>query len=185
DVYGTFVDGFRSLASVIPENTILVYSFSKYFGATGWRLGAIAVAQNNRLEQLLADLPEDVKKKLDKRYSSLTLEPRKLKLIDRFVADSREVALNHTAGISLPQQLQMAMFAAYCVLDAHGHYKKTTKALIQRRLTDLYEAAEVPLVHDPNRAGYYAVFDFLPYARRIYGSELTAFLEANYEPDDI
>jgi len=40
DVYGTFVNGFKSLVAIAPKNTILVYSYSKYFGATGWRLGA-------------------------------------------------------------------------------------------------------------------------------------------------
>ena len=44
DVYGTFADGFVSLAAMVPANTLLVYSFSKYFGATGWRLGAIGLA---------------------------------------------------------------------------------------------------------------------------------------------
>jgi len=34
DVYGTFVDGFRSLMAELPHNTIGVYSFSKYFGCT-------------------------------------------------------------------------------------------------------------------------------------------------------
>jgi aspartate 4-decarboxylase len=28
---------------ICPQNTIFVYSFSKYFGATGWRLGAIGM----------------------------------------------------------------------------------------------------------------------------------------------
>ena len=28
-------------------------------------------------------------------------------MIDRIVADSRDVALNHTAGLSLPQQVMM------------------------------------------------------------------------------
>jgi aspartate 4-decarboxylase len=43
DVYGTFVPGFRSLLGAYPYNTIGVYSYSKYFGCTGWRLGVIAV----------------------------------------------------------------------------------------------------------------------------------------------
>ena len=42
DVYGTFADDFVSLFAICPRNTILVYSFSKYFGATGWRLGVVA-----------------------------------------------------------------------------------------------------------------------------------------------
>lgn len=35
DVYGTFVNGFRSLIADLPYNTIGVYSLSKYFGVTG------------------------------------------------------------------------------------------------------------------------------------------------------
>lgn len=36
DVYCTFVDDFRSLFAELPYNTIGVYSFSKYYGVTGW-----------------------------------------------------------------------------------------------------------------------------------------------------
>jgi CBS domain-containing protein len=39
DVYATFADDFVSLFALCPRNTILVYSFSKYCGTTGWRLG--------------------------------------------------------------------------------------------------------------------------------------------------
>ena len=45
DVYGTFVPGFRSLMAELPQNTIGVYSYSKHFGCTGWRLGVIAIHQ--------------------------------------------------------------------------------------------------------------------------------------------
>jgi aspartate 4-decarboxylase len=39
DVYGTLADNFVSLFTLAPRNTILVYSYSRYFGATAWRLG--------------------------------------------------------------------------------------------------------------------------------------------------
>ena len=38
-----------------------MYSFSKYFGATGWRLGVIAVSQDNVFDATLAALPESLK----------------------------------------------------------------------------------------------------------------------------
>ena len=47
---------------------------------------------------MIAKHPGDDQKKLDKRYGALTLEPRKITFIDRIVADSRDVALNHTGG---------------------------------------------------------------------------------------
>ncbi len=83
DVYGTFVKGFRSLMAELPHNTIGVYSFSKYFGCTGWRLGVIALHEKNVLDDIVAKLPESEKEALDRRYGTLTLEPRKLKMIDR------------------------------------------------------------------------------------------------------
>jgi aspartate 4-decarboxylase len=103
DVYGTFVPGFRSLLGEFPRNTIGVYSYSKYFGCTGWRLGLIALHEDNVFDEKIAAYPEAVARVLDKRYTGLTLEPRTVKFIDRIVADSRDVALNHTAGLSLPQ----------------------------------------------------------------------------------
>src|SRR4249920_1305141 len=108
DVYGTFVPGFRSLMGEFPRNTIGVYSYSKYFGCTGWRLGAIAVHENNIFDKMIAAHPEPTKKQLDKRYGGLTLKPREFAFIDRIVADSRDIALNHTAGLSLPQQVMMS-----------------------------------------------------------------------------
>ena len=110
DVYGTFVEGFNSLMNELPQNTLCVYSFSKYFGATGWRLGVIALYEDNIYDNMLPAFPEKVKEKQAKRYETLALRPEKLKFIDRLVADSRLVALNHTAGLSLPQQMQMMLF---------------------------------------------------------------------------
>jgi aspartate 4-decarboxylase len=106
DVYAAFADDFVSLFTLCPENTILLYSFSKYFGATGWRLGVIAVDENNILDAKISALPERDRLMLDERYHSLAVDPRALKFIDRLVADSRSVALHHTAGLSTPQQVQ-------------------------------------------------------------------------------
>ena len=185
DVYGTFTDGFRSLMSVCPQNTITVYSFSKYFGATGWRLGVIAVNRDNVFDRALAALPEEDKQALDRRYGSLTLTSRDMRFIDRMVADSRDVALNHTAGLSLPQQLMMLLFAAYCLLDEDDHYKHAAQALIRQRLRRLVDGLGVTLFDDPNRVGYYAEIDFLNAAVLRYGQGLADFLKANYEPTDL
>ncbi|MGA8042669.1 MAG: bifunctional aspartate transaminase/aspartate 4-decarboxylase, partial [Terracidiphilus sp.] len=123
DVYGTFVPGFRSLLGELPQNTIGVYSYSKYFGATGWRLGVIAVHEDNIFDRMIAKLPNAELKALDKRYGPLTLEPRKIKFIDRIVADSRDVALNHTAGLSLPQQVMMSLFSLVELMDGEKRYQ--------------------------------------------------------------
>ena len=185
DVYGTFVNGFRSLMSVLPRNTIGVYSFSKYFGCTGWRLGVIAVNQDNIFDEKIGALPDEQKQALNSRYSTLSLEPEKLKFIDRLVADSRQVALNHTAGLSLPQQTQMALFALFALLDSEDEYKRVCQGILARRLDALTRGMLVPLPRDPNSAHYYAELDLLSWAERQYGKEFADFMKANYEPVDI
>lgn len=184
DVYGTFIDGFRSLMAAVPHNTATVYSYSKYFGATGWRLGVIAVHSDNVFDRRLAALAEEDKQALDRRYSSLTLTPRAISFIDRLVADSRNVALNHTAGLSLPQQCQMLLLSAYCLLDTDDHYKQQAQRLIAERLGTMLEGAQVSLPDDPNRVGYYSELDFLVWAELQHGPAFRAYLEAHYEPTD-
>jgi len=185
DVYGTFVSGVRSLLSVIPRNTIGVYSFSKYFGCTGWRLGVVAVSEDNLFDELLTRLPESDRTALATRYESIMLEPDKLKFIDRMVADSRQVALNHTAGLSLPQQVQMTLFALSALLDEKDAYKQATRAIIARRLHALTKGMGVSLPTDPLRAAYYVELDLLAWAERHWGKDFADFMRANYEPTDV
>ena len=111
DVYSTFVDDFTSIMADLPYNTIGVYSYSKYFGVTGWRLGTIALYEDNVFDKLIREQDEDRKQRARKRYAGLSTDPDSILFIDRIVADSRQVALNHTAGLSTPQQVQMAFFS--------------------------------------------------------------------------
>ncbi len=184
DVYGTFIDGFRSLMYVLPYNTMCLYSFSKYFGATGWRVAAMAIrSESNVFDDRLAALSEDKKQALDKRYESLVLEPRKLKFVDRLVADSRLVGLNHTAGLSCPQQIQMALFAAFAYLHREELQPKLI-GMIQKRLNDLWSTTGFTLLPDPNRAGYYSEIDIMVWAKKFYGDDFAKYLSDNYEPLD-
>jgi aspartate 4-decarboxylase len=185
DVYGTFVPGFRSLMAEIPQNTIGVYSFSKYFGCTGWRLGVVAIHQNNIFDTAIAKLPERIRQELNTRYGPLTLHPEALKFIDRMVADSRCVALNHTAGLSLPQQVQMTLFSLFALLDKDDRYKKLTKEIVQRRLKALWAGLNLPLPADPMRADYYATLDIMVWAEKTHGPGFVEFLKKNYHPFDV
>ncbi|RJX32739.1 MAG: bifunctional aspartate transaminase/aspartate 4-decarboxylase [Desulfarculus sp.] len=184
DVYGTFVPGFRSLMATCPRNTICVYSFSKYFGATGWRLGVIAIHQDNVFDKAIAALPRADQEALRRRYGSVTLDVAAMKLIDRLVADSRSVALNHTAGLSTPQQVQMALFALMSLLDRDNQYKQQAQAVVGKRFKDLYQALDVPYTPSPNDAHYYATIDVLQMAQANYGPEFAGWLTASYEPVD-
>ncbi|OCJ16159.1 aspartate 4-decarboxylase [Rhizobium sp. AC44/96] len=176
DVYGTFADDFRSLFATCPNNTILVYSFSKYFGATGWRLGVIATHSDNVLDRALAALPEATKAALDTRYGSLLPDVRSLKFIDRLVADSRTVALNHTAGLSTPQQVQMVLFSLFALMDETDSYKTALKKVIRRREAVLYRELGVPVEPDSNGVDYYTLLDLEAISRKLYGDDFAAWI---------
>jgi len=175
DVYGTFADDFVSLFAKCPQNTMCVYSFSKFFGATGWRLGAIALHQDNAYDAALESLPEVHRLLLDKRYASLTTAPRKMRFIDRLVADSRAVALNHTAGLSVPQQLQMALFALSGLMDREHRYKDAAKQLIRKRYQTLYRNMGVVAPHQLNDVNYYSLIDLQEIGGTLYGPEFKAW----------
>lgn len=184
DVYGTFIDGFRSLMYVLPYNTLCLYSFSKYFGATGWRVAAMALrSDKNVFDDRLAALPEDKKAALNRRYESLALEPEKIKFIDRLVADSRLVGLNHTAGLSCPQQIQMALFSAFGFLH-HEELQPKLISMVHKRLNDLWSTTGFTLLPDSNRAGYYSEIDLMVWAKKFYGDDFAKYLQDNYEPLD-
>jgi len=185
DVYGTFVNDFRSLLGELPYNTIGVYSYSKYFGCTGWRLGTIAVHEKNIFDDMIAKLPAEHVKALDKRYGGLTLEPRKLKFIDRIVADSRDIALNHTAGLSLPQQVMMTMFSLYELMDAKKEYQKACMEIVHKRIIALLEGMGLELPPNPNFDAYYGLIDFEFWARKNIGDEAVEYLKKNIHPLDL
>ncbi|HKW52920.1 MAG TPA: aspartate 4-decarboxylase [Stellaceae bacterium] len=185
DVYGTFVDDFRSLLGELPQNTIGVYSYSKYFGATGWRLGVIAVHQDNIFDKMIANLPADAVAALDKRYGPLTLEPRKLKFIDRIVADSRDVALNHTAGLSLPQQVMMSLFSLREMMDAAKAYQAACKEIVHRRVWSMIEGLGLSVTPNANFDAYYGLIDFEFWARKNIGDEAVEYLKKNVHPLDL
>lgn len=184
DVYGTFVEGFRSLAADLPRNTLLVYSYSKHYGATGWRLGVIGLHDDNVIDAMLAGQDSEQKARLNRRYGTLSLRPEEMRFIDRMVADSRQVALNHTAGLSLPQQVMMALFSLFDMLDQGQEYKARVRHIVRRRLALLLEGVHMKVSEDPKRAAYYIELDLLAEAERTLGKPFADYLEQNYEPVD-
>jgi len=185
DVYGTFVPGFRSLLGAFPYNTIGVYSYSKYFGCTGWRLGVIAVHENNLFDDLITRHPEATKKKLDKRYGGLTLEPRKIAFIDRIVADSRDVALNHTAGLSLPQQVMMALFSLYELMDEKKDYQKACIGIVKKRVQATLDGLGIKPDPNPLFDYYYGLLDLQFWLRKYVGPEVVDWIGKNVHPLDM
>lgn len=181
DVYGTFVPGFRSLIADLPYNTIGVYSFSKYFGVTGYRLGTIALQKDNVLDKLIKELPKEKKNLIKSRYKDLSTNCDDIPFIDRLVADSRQVALNHTAGLSTPQQVQMAFFCAFALLDKDDNYKKLTIEICRRRKKLLFDGLGIELKDNKYSAYYYTEFNILKWARNSFGEDFANYLEHNYK----
>ncbi len=184
DVYGTFADNFVSLFAVAPQNTILVYSYSKYFGATGWRMGAIAMHRDNIVDRMISQLPADTREELKVRYESIATDPEHLKFIDRLVADSRTVALNHTAGLATPVQAQMALFSIFSMMDIYDQYKQAMKRLIRTRTDMLYHGFGGTPPEDVNEVDYYQLLDVEEIYRKEYGDAFVEWYLKALQPNE-
>lgn len=185
DVYGTFVPEFTSLMAKLPYNTLGVYSYSKYFGATGWRLGTLALHENNVFDKRISELSDELKNSVNSRYKDMRLNPSSISFMDRIVADSRLVSLNHTAGLSTPQQVQMAFFSAFALIDKEDSYKALNIDICNSRKKLLFKGLDLELEENKNDAAYYYQFDIENWARIYNGEEFVRFLKSNYELLDI
>ena len=183
NVYAPFADQYNSFMISCPLNTIEVYSLSKYFGTTGWRLGLTMVAKNNRIDKLLKNLPQKYKKALHKRYETATIDPEKLSFMDRLVFDSRQVAEAHVGGLSTPQQVLMGILLYYDIHDrANGEpYRKKIKSILRNRITNFYNELKTPIHIVPTQTDYYSLIDIPGVARNIYGDKAADYLVKEYE----
>lgn len=185
DVYGTFVDGFQTVYSIAPYNTLLVYSYSKLFGVTGWRIGCIAMNEKNVFDELIQKLPEQKLKELDYDYSIITMDPRHLPFIERICADSRSIGLYHTSGLSTPQQAMMALFSlTHLVCKGEDPYIETSKKIVRARYHDLLSTIGMREDNDRTNAKYYCLIDVYKVAERVYDANFAAWLKSNFEEID-
>ena len=184
DVYGTFVPGFESVYSAIPHNTILVYSFSKLYGVTGWRTGLIAMNSDNVVDRIISELPDEDKKDLEKEYCIAVSEPDKLKFIDRLTADSRSIGLYHTSGLSTPSQIFMDIMALSHTTYEEDEYIKTANAIINERYCALMNALGLKVDTANDNAKYYALIDINALIRDKYGEEFAKWREDNISDID-
>ncbi|MFC4770538.1 bifunctional aspartate transaminase/aspartate 4-decarboxylase [Enterococcus hermanniensis] len=186
EVYGSFVKNFQSVYTAVPHNTLLVYSYSKLFGATGWRLGMIALNQENVFDQAIQNLSENDHQELTERYSLVTLYPDKMKFIDRIVADSRSIGLYHTAGLSTPQQMMMVLFSLthLICLEKPDRYINESKNIIQSRYELLHDQLNYPMDNSELNSKYYSLIDIYRLADQLYGQEFSVYLKDYFEEID-
>lgn len=182
DVYGPLAPGYASLVSRMPRNTIVVYSFSKFFGATGWRLGVIAMARDHAADALLAARPEREKARAAARYAPISEAPETLSFMSRMVAESREIAFHHTAGLSTPQQAQMALLALGDLTDAAGAYRSRVQALLQARRAALWRGLGAPVPGMAWSVPYYETLDLAALVRSRDGDAAAARFVSTHAP---
>jgi len=182
DVYGTFAENFQTVYAVLPANTILVYSFSKLYGVTGWRIGLIAMNEDNVCDRLLSELPEADRNYLRSEYSIVTTDPDSLPFLDRVVADSRSIGLYHTSGLSTPSQVFMDMLAlSHLIYAARGEedpYIRLANETVHERYVALMDALGLEADESASNARYYTLIDVYALAEAEYGEDFLAWLRA-------
>jgi len=134
---------------------------------------------------MIAKLPDADLKALDKRYGTLVLEPRKIRFIDRIVADSRDVALNHTAGLALPQQVMMSLFSLAEMMDGAKLYQKACLEIVHRRAKAMIEGLGLEVTPNILYNAYYGLIDFEFFARKNIGEDAVEYLKKNVHPLDL
>lgn len=178
DVYGTFSQDFKTVYAALPHNTILVYSYSKLYGATGWRVGMIAMNENNVCDRLLRNLPEADKAFLRSEYAIVTTQPDDMPFLDRVVADSRSIGLYHTSGLSTPSQVFMDILAlTHLVYGAEDPYIKLANDTVRERYIALMNALGLPTDDGAQNARYYTLVNVMDIAAARYGEDFAEWLK--------
>ena len=181
DVYGTFAKDFQTVYAALPYNTILVYSFSKLYGVTGWRIGLIAMNENNICDRLLSELPEADREYLRQEYSIVTTDPDSLPFLDRVVADSRSIGLYHTSGLSTPSQVFMDMLAlSHLIYVAKGEedpYIRLANDTVHERYVALMNALGLAADESAANAQYYTLIDVYALVEADYGEDFLHWLQ--------
>ena len=183
DVYGTFSPSYQSIFAVAPHNTILVYSFSKLYGATGQRLGVVCMHHQNVCDRIIQENLQNRRlKELDeRRYSIVVPNPHKMKFIDRMVADSRAIGLYHTAGLSSPQQVMMDMFALSNLKDAGlSPYVQLSREVVAARYHEFWHGLGIRPDETPENTRYYTLVDIFDLMRQRHGKEFCQYFKDNY-----
>jgi aspartate 4-decarboxylase len=115
---------------------------------------------------------------------ALTLEPRTLRFIGRIVADSRDVALNHIAGLSLPQQVMMMLFSLGELMDEKEHYQKACIGIVKKRVEATIEGLGIEVAPNELFDDYYGLIDLEFWARKYVGEDVVRWMREDVHPLD-
>ena len=84
------------------------------------------------------------------------------------------MALNHTAGLSLPQQVMMSMFSLAELMDARRAIRRRAWRSCNRRAMGHDRGSGPELAPNPNYDAYYGLIDFEFWARRTSARKLSS-----------
>ena len=101
------------------------------------------------------------------------------------MADSRDVALNHTAGLSLPQQVMMTLFSLSELMDEKKAYQKACIGIVKKRVEATIEGLGIEVAPNEHFDYYYGLIDFEFWARKYLGEDVVKWMKANVHPLDI
>ena len=131
DVYGTFVDDFRSLLGELPHNTLGVYSYSKYFGCTGWRLGVIAIHEDNVFDRMIADLPDKRCEGTGQALRSDHARTAQVQIHRSHRCRQSDVGAQSYRRAIAAQQVMMTMFSLSELMDTKKAYQKACMEIVR------------------------------------------------------
>lgn len=173
-VYAPFVKEYNSFMLSCPKNTIEIFSLSKYFGVTGMRLGLVMINKKNNINKLFNKVGVKEKNIINKNYSIITERPEKLTLMERILADSRQIAEAHVAGLSGPQQAIMSLFLYYDEYDRkynNNKYKNDIRTLLIKRIKNVYSKLNYDVVIDDKSTNYYTIINIPEITKKLFGEE--------------
>ena len=186
DVYGTFVEGFRSLAADLPANTILVYSYSKHFGCTGWRLGVVALHEDNVLDRKIAELPEADRAALHRRYESADHRARDAE-VHRSPGrrQPRRGPQPHRRAVAARSRCRWRCSRCSPCWTTDDAYQNRCRAIVGERLDRLARGLGIAVPHDPRRVGYYVDLDLAVWGRKAFGEEFVKYVAEHTAPIEV
>ena len=106
-------------------------------------------------------------------------------MIDRFVANSRDVAQNHTVGLGTPQQAMMVLFSLAELMHEAKEHRSRCMEILRERVATCADGLGIEHISDPMFAAYYGEVDLEFWLRKYVGEEVEEWIKRKVHPLDI
>ena len=186
NLYSPFIEKFYTFFNSLSKNTIGIFSFSKYFGATGCNLGLIALHNNNVIDNILLNSYYNSETEdLNKRYlRTVNNKKGNIKFIDKIFADYRQIIKSNLGGLSTPQQTMMCLFSMHEILKNKNAYNNNLKNTLINRKKKLLKSIDCEII-EKNTTNVYVVIDIPKIADILMGgTNFGDYIRKNEDPFD-